>query len=214
MNHDDARGALGSYLLGALGPTERQAVDAHLTECTRCRDELSSYAGVPGLLSRLALDEASGATLLPPPSLLPSVLAAVERERRAGRARVLRWRTAAAGVSVAAVLAGAMSLTDGPTEAPERPLVAAAGVTASGTASFRSRPWGSEIRLQLQNLPSAASFTAYAVDSEGARTQVATWARTPGRTADVPGAVSLAPADVAGLVIQTDTGKRVLTLKS
>lgn len=214
MSHDDARGSLGSYLLGALGPAERQAVDAHLADCTRCRDELSSYAGVPGLLSRLDLAEVTGATLLPPPSLLPSLLAAVERERGADRRRVLRWCTAAAGVSVAAVLAGALSLTGGPTPASERSLVAAAGVTASGTASLRSRPWGTEIRLHLQDLPPADSFAAYAVDDAGARTPFATWARTPEREAEVPGAVRLAPAVVAGLVIETDAGEPVLSLES
>ena len=214
MSHDEVRSSLGSYLLGALGATERQAVDAHLADCSRCRDELSSYAGVPGLLSRLDLAEVTGATLLPPPSLLPSVLEAVERERGTQRSRVLRWRTAAAGVSVAAVLAGALSLTGGPTSAPERPLVAAAGVAASGTASLLTRPWGTEVRLRLRDLPAAASFTAYAVDSAGARTPVATWGSTPERAADVPGAVSLAPADVAGLIIETDAGEPVLTLKA
>ena len=214
MSHDDVRSSLGSYLLGALGPAERQAVDAHLADCARCRDELSSYAGVPGLLSRLDLAEVTGGTLLPPPSLLPSVLAAVERERRAGRVRVLRWRTAAAGVSVAAVLAGALSLTGGPASAPERPLVAAAGVTASGTAAFRPRPWGTEIHLQLRNLPPADSYTAYAVDKSGTRAPVATWGRTPERGAEVPGAVSLAPGDVARLVIETDAGEPVLSLNA
>ena len=214
MSHDEVRSSLGSYLLGALGPAERQAVDTHLRDCTRCRDELSSYAGVPGLLARLDLAEATGATLLPPPSLLPSVLAAVERERRAGRRRVLRWRTAAAGVSVAAVLAGALSLTGGPTFAPQRPLVAAAGVTASGTASLRSRPWGTEVRLQLQDLPPADGYTAYAVDSAGARTPVATWGPTPARAADVPGAVSLPPGAVARLIIETDAGDPVLSLEA
>ena len=178
MNHDDVRGSLGSYLLGALGPAERQAVDAHLAECTRCRDELFSYAGLPGLLSRLDLAEVTGRTLLPPPSLLPSVLAAVERERWADRRRILRWHTAAAGVSVAAVLAGALSLANGQTSVPARPLVAAAGVIASGTASLRPRPWGTEFYLQLQDLPPANAYTAYAVDGAGAMTPVATWGPT------------------------------------
>ena len=214
MNHDDARGSLGSYLLGALAPVERQAVDAHLATCTRCRDELSSHAGIPGLLSRLDIAEVTGATLLPPPSLLPSVLAAVERERGTERRGLLRWRATAAGVSIAAVLAGALSLVGGPTSAPERPLVAAAGVTASGTASLEGRPWGTEVHLQLQDLPPADSYTAYIVDTAGARTPVATWGRTPGRAAEVPGAVFLPRATVAHLIIETDAGAPVLSLEA
>lgn len=81
MSHEELRRSLASYVFGALGPEERRALHAHMAGCPGCRDELASYAGLPGLLSRLELSEATGASLLPPASLLPSVLAAVESER-------------------------------------------------------------------------------------------------------------------------------------
>ena len=56
--HEQCRQALGSYLVGALDPAERATVEAHLAGCPSCREELASYAGIPGLMSRLTLDEA------------------------------------------------------------------------------------------------------------------------------------------------------------
>lgn len=214
MSHEDLRSSLGSYLFGALTPAERRDVDAHLAECARCRDELSSYAALPGLLARLDLEEATGATLLPPPSLLPSVLAAVAREREAGRRRLVGWRAATAGLAAAATLTGVLAIAGEITSPPERPLVAAAGVASSGTVSLRSRPWGTEFHLRLHDLPAATGYTAYAVDSTGRRTSVASWGPTPERAADVPGAVPIAAAALARLVVETDTGGSVLCLET
>lgn len=214
MNHEDLKSSLGSYLLGALAPGERREVDAHLTACPRCREELSSYAALPGLLGRLDLEEVAGTTLLPPPSLLPTILAAVEREREVGRRKLLHWRAAAAGLVAAAAVTGILAVTGRPDSAPDRPLVAAAGVVSSGTVSLRSRPWGTELRLRLHDLPAAAGYTAYAVDSRGRRISVARWGPTPQRAADVPGAVPLPPAALASLVVETDSGVSILSLQT
>lgn len=213
MTHEQLRTSLGSYVLGALGPAERRELDAHLAGCPRCREELASYAAVPGLLSRLGLSEVTGGTLLPPPSLLPSVLAAVERERAAGSRRLSRWRLATAGLTAAAALAGVLALTGGPAApAAQRPLVAAAGVSSSGTVALQARPWGTEVHLRLQDLPTADGFAAYAVDRDGVRTLAATWGPTRGRRVEVPGATALAPAALSALVIETSHGAAVLSL--
>ncbi len=210
-DHEELRRSLGSYLLGALGPGQRREVDAHLAGCAACRNELAAYAALPGLLSRLDLAEATGGTLLPPPSLLPSVLAAVESER-AGRSRQLsRWRLTAAAVATAAALVGAFVLVSGPTPA-ERPLVTAAGSAASGSVALQPRPWGTELRLQLRDLPPADGYVAYTLDETGARTEAASWGPTPNGRADVPGASALAPERLAGLVVATRGGAELLVL--
>jgi len=213
-DHEELRRSLGSYLLGALGPGQRREVDAHLAGCAECREELLAYAALPGLLSRLDLAEATGGTLLPPPSLLPSVLAAVESER-AGRSRQLsRWRlTAAALATAAAVVGGLVLVSDpGPTAPAERPLVTAAGSAASGSVALQTRPWGTELRLQLRDLPPADGYVAYTLDRTGVRTQAASWGPTPNGRADVPGASALAPERLAGLVVATRGGTELLVL--
>ena len=211
-DHEELRRSLGSYLLGALGPGERREVDAHLAGCAPCREELVAYAALPGLLSRLDLAEATGGTLLPPPSLLPGVLADVESER-AGRSRQLsRWRLAAAALATAAALVGAVVLVSGPTPA-QRSLVTATGSAASGSVALHPRPWGTELRLRLRDLPPADGYVAYTLDPAGLRTQAASWGPTPNGRADVPGASALAPERLTGLVVATRGGAELLVLE-
>ena len=54
----EARVSLGVYVLGAIDPADRALVDAHLTTCRDCRDELAGLAGLPALLSRVSAEEA------------------------------------------------------------------------------------------------------------------------------------------------------------
>jgi hypothetical protein len=58
--------ALGAYVLGALEREERAGLEAHLGTCEVCREELDRLAPLPGLLSRLTLDEAEVLETPPP----------------------------------------------------------------------------------------------------------------------------------------------------
>ena len=78
----EARVSLGVYVLGAIDPADRALVDAHLTTCRDCRDELAGLAGLPALLSRVSAEEAFA-------------LAATTRRRR-GRPRTADGRAGAA----------------------------------------------------------------------------------------------------------------------
>src|SRR5580698_11564531 len=53
----EARPSLGVYVLGAIDPGERGLVDAHLTTCRDCRDELAGLASLPALLARVTPEE-------------------------------------------------------------------------------------------------------------------------------------------------------------
>ncbi len=54
----EARIALGVYVLGAIDPDERAAVDEHLDTCPRCRDELAEFMELPALLALVPSEEA------------------------------------------------------------------------------------------------------------------------------------------------------------
>ena len=54
----DIRQALGVYVVGAIDPAERAIVDAHLSHCQDCREELAGLAGLPALLGRVPLADA------------------------------------------------------------------------------------------------------------------------------------------------------------
>ena len=211
--YDATRLLLGSYLVGALEPTERDQVDRHLGGCADCRTELASYAGLPGLMARLTLEEASGTALATPPSLLPSTLAAVAAERSMATRHLHRWRTAAVSSGlVAAAAAAALALVlvlGGGSHVASLPMVAAAGTASTGSVSFTARPWGTELRLRLHGLPRTGTFTAWTTNADGTSTVAATWGATATGDADVTGATSLRPAQLADLRVTTDS-KRVL----
>ncbi len=106
----DIRQALGVYVVGAIDPAERAIVDAHLSWCQDCREELAGLAALPALLGRvpladaerLALDDAELRDLEEPPAeLLDSLLRQI-----AARRRVRRWRGLAAAAAAAIIAVG------------------------------------------------------------------------------------------------------------
>ena len=152
--------ALGAYVLGALEREERAGLEAHLEKCDICRKELDRLAPLPGLLSRLTVEEAevlettapgpaeldpaqaaSAEATLPlerPPRTEPAhssaplerALFAVARERR--RSRLMRAAALAAALVLAAVaLVGGPLLDDDGGNDPA-PLTAAASDFRTG----------------------------------------------------------------------------------
>lgn len=223
-DHDGARESLGAYVLGSLDGADRSRVDGHLAGCQPCRDELASYAALPGLMSRLSAEEVLTDLLAPPGSLLPHTLARVEQQRASSEQLLRRWRGAALGVTavaaaLAAVLALPVSLSSAPNSARTtvagRQLVAAqpggTAVQAAGLAELETRPWGTQLRLTLHDLPRQGTFTAWAVDAHGNRTPAATWRATTSGTAQVTGASALDPASLIRLEVLNGDGRSVLT---
>jgi predicted anti-sigma-YlaC factor YlaD len=212
IENDELKRSLGSYLMGALDPTERRAVEVHLQTCEACRGELASYAGLPGLLSRLSREEAMSEALLPPPSLLPAVLRAVEAQRTAQVTRLRRWRAAGAAGLVAAA-AAAVVLIDLPQTGPSRTSLAPlAGAVSSGDVALEAKPWGTALHLRVR-VPNATSYVAWAVDAAGTRTVAATWGRTAKGRMDVDGATALRGQELRTILVTTGSGTPLLTLR-
>jgi len=219
--HGDMRMLLGCYVLGSLDPAERSQLEAHLPGCAECRSELASYAGLPGLMSRLSPAEAAGPALASPATLLSGVLAAARAERAAERAasrrRLRRWRTSAMGAAgLAAAAAAAAIVAVLPAQpAASRTLAATAGGTSTGHVSYTRRPWGTQIHLVLAGLPRTGTFTAWTVGRDsGAPSIAATWSATPTGHADVTGATGLPTGGLTELRIATTDGKVLLTAPS
>lgn len=213
--HEQLRRDLGSYVVGALDPSDRARLEEHLATCAECREELASYAGIPGLMSRLSLDEVLDHSLLPAPSLLPRLLDAVEQERRADRHRLRRWRLAAAGLAATAAASAALFVAPAQLgDQPTQRLVATAGSSATGAVALASRDWGTSVELTVAGLPPAGSYVAWAEDPAGGRTAVASWGPTDDGRAAVTGATALDPQAVRSLSVETDDGRRLLSLQS
>lgn len=210
--HEELQRSLGSYVLGALDAGERAAVEAHLPGCPACTRELASYAGLPALLSRVPLEQAVSGPPEPPTSVLPGLLAAVQREQRGRDRRLRRWQTAAGGLAAAAALAVGVTVTPQVLDGSEdRRLLATSAPTAAGTVELAARPWGTAVRLRLEGLPDRGPYTAWATDTAGTRTAVATWGGTVSGQVDVTGATSLPLDAVRRISVANDEDTQVLT---
>ena len=119
---DEIRLALGVYVLGAIDPAERAIVDAHLTHCQECREELAGLAGLPALLGRvplqdverLALDDTEVRDLEEPPAeLLDSLLGRISTRRRARRWRGVVAAAAAAVIAIGGGIGGGILISQG-----------------------------------------------------------------------------------------------------
>lgn len=73
-DHDAQQEVLGAYLLGALPPDERAAMERHLSDCETCAEEAERL--------QIAVDVLPGAVPIvqPPPELRSRIMAVVESE--------------------------------------------------------------------------------------------------------------------------------------
>jgi Putative zinc-finger len=175
------REELGGYLLGALEPAERAAVERHLASCPACAAEHARLAALPGLL-----EQAEGLEIPAPPAAVEElVLDQIALERGAGRtaprrrlrrrlrpglpAWLTRGRALAAG-TVAGVALGALvtALVAGGGDEPPAPRSYALVLHGDGSAQARAelspQRGGTQVHLWVRGLPSGD--TVYEVRCE------------------------------------------------
>ena len=190
----DARPSLGVYVLGAIEPAERSLVDAHLTTCRDCRDELAGLAGLPALLARVNPDEISRICAddtvrtvtedRPPEELIGTVLDLAEARRRRTRWRFLA--SAAAVVVIAGGLFGGLASTGTSTQIVKVPVaggpvnwetVQATSKISQATASvsYAHQQWGEAFKVLADRIPVGTTCQLWVVHPDGTRTQVASW---------------------------------------
>src|ERR1700735_675391 len=110
----ELRPALGVYLLGAISPADRSAVEHHLARCADCRTELAGLAALPGRLgsvpasdmARLAGDEHGGAGRGEHPRDVP-LQTLLDRSARIRRR--LRWRRLGAAPAAGGIGGGGVA---------------------------------------------------------------------------------------------------------
>jgi anti-sigma factor RsiW len=233
----DIRHALGVYVLGAIDPAERSVVDAHLSTCPECREELAGLAGLPALLRRIPVgeaqqladddvDELPGAGLagaeVPSEEMLRSLLARTTRARQARRWRGL---AAAAAVVLVAGVAGAAgwSATHDSEGDADSSAVAAHFTSATATnpathvaatVRYAAKDWGTVLDTQVKNVPTGARCQLVVTDSSGHSTVVGGWT-TSYDEAGVwyPGSAPIALDSVRSFEI-TSQGKVLVTVRA
>jgi anti-sigma factor RsiW len=194
----EARIALGVYVLGAIDPGERAAVDAHLDTCPECRAELAEFMDLPGLLALVPSDEAialADGPLPGDPPLLPPV-AFLARPRDAAPLDAISQETRP------------MEVLPFPVPAQAEP-PAEAGATAPGPRPANVVDLAAA-RRRRRGLASIAAVAAAAVVIGGASFGGAKLAASPAPAAVSQGLTQpdqLHPAGAPNGVWQTVTGR-------
>jgi Putative zinc-finger len=178
-----ARIELGAYLLGTIGPADRDRVDAHLASCGRCREELASLAGLPALLRRVTDSEARLGTEQPteklPDAMLTSLVRRAARVRRRHRAVAAATAVAlAAGTAAAAVAAVQPARpVPGDTGLAQATTVRSASRVTGAQAAIRyaPRPWGTELEARITGVHRGTRCQLWVTSTNGRRIEAGGW---------------------------------------
>ena len=236
MECPEARISLGVYVLGAIDPAERAQVDAHLTTCRDCRDELAGLAGLPALLSRVSMEEAIALadTEEPPAAVVdeapkpPRELLATVLDLTAARRRRRRWLEAGLGVAAALVIAagvfGGLRIGSTPAQQPSSaqsglyvgppngPMQTVTGKSGDMTAtvSYSAMGWGTQLDTKVTGIPVGTNCQLWVIDSSGNRYLAGNW-DTDNLEGNVwyPGSVGLPAKDVAGFQVTVGHGQPI-----
>jgi putative zinc finger protein len=177
------RELLGVYVVGAIEPDERAAVDAHLSQCYECREELAGLAPLPALLHRVPLGDAERILLAsqppadvaePSPEMLNSLLRQVGAKRRTRRFRGLF--TAAAAVLVA--VGGAAAVAEAIAPHHHQQVIETATATKgalSATVRYGESSWGTHMSVQVSGFKRWTACEFYVMTKDGRRILAGGW---------------------------------------
>ncbi len=209
------REELGAYVLGGLGPGERRAVDAHLAECQRCRDELARLSVLPGVLDRLTAEEVLEDLTSVPETVRPQLASQLAAAGQGLHRQVRRWRaaTAAATLAAAAAAAALLVVDPAPTETVRVAVVpvAADAAQVEGTVAAFAWEWGTTVEVDLASLPARERYTIWVVDVDDEWIAAGTWGPTDDETARVRSATAVPTPRVARVEVHGDDGSSLLT---
>jgi hypothetical protein len=210
----DATLALGGYVVGALDPRERADVEAHLARCPACRDELAILAPLPGLMSRLTVDEAvSGPPPLDPAvnggAMLERLLTAASRDRRVAAHR--RWLAVAAAAAVIAGGTTAGVAIHHSMSATHWQQVSAQADGVHMRVDIQPASTGTSMQLWLRGVRSGERCQLIAVADDGSQDIAGSWEATYSGTARIRGTTSITRAHLTRLVIRTYDGTTLVS---
>ncbi|MEU1202770.1 zf-HC2 domain-containing protein [Streptomyces sp. NPDC005813] len=197
---------LGAYVLGALSPGERSALERHLADCADCKEELVLLAPLPGLLRHTPLGEvhegdrsAVGGSAPPPPRT---------------RLGAVRRRTVLVVTALLAAVVCALVVVPLPGDEP-RAGGPPGAVTLSNTdpethvrasVALAAEAWGTSMDVTLSHLPPGRICRLVVRSHEGRTETSGTWSTDYGGSSGrIPAATSISPQDIDSMEVVTDT---------
>jgi hypothetical protein len=174
-----------------------------------CRDELAMLAPLPGLMSRLTVDEAVSG---PPPvddAMLERLLASASRDRRVAAHR--RWLAVAAA---AAVIAGGTTTGVAIHQSMTATHWQHVSAQANGVhmkVDIEPASTGTSMQLWLRGVQSGERCRLIAVADDGTQDIAGSWEATYSGTATIRGTTSIPREHLRRLVIRTYDGTTLVS---
>lgn len=198
---------LGAYVLHALEPDDAEIVQAHVSGCPTCREEVCSLAGTASVLARLTLQDIE--QLYPPDQAEDGAAAARPRRRR------LAVAAAAAVLIAAGTLGGVRVLGGGPGPPPPGTVQVVDPTThVRAAVTVTGRRSGTHLHLSLAGAgayPSGwCSLVAHSRD--GRSETAATWVADSKGDANVDGATAIPAGQLTELDVITAGGVRLVRI--
>lgn len=210
------RHLLGVYLLGAIEPAGRAAVDRHLAQCAECRNELAGLAGLPAMLSRVPAADVYQPGEPVPAASQPAGPGRPGLSRLLGRTatdrRARRWRELILAVVVvvlaAALGAGVQHVLYPPARPGPQPgswlAVSARNeqTLASATVAYSARGWGTALDVRVRQVPVGTTCQLWVTNQSGQHAEAGGWTIVRDtQRAWYPASTSFAPSALRGFVI-------------
>lgn len=211
---------VAAYSLGLLDRKDREDFEVHLAGCHSCMAELSEFSAMADLFADL------GPVTVEPEEPDESSLAHLVARRAAARRRQT-WLAVAAGI---ALLAGGVAVGLGlaPHKTPTPVALQLTGQRHSstglagvhGVVGLVSKPWGTQVTLELSKVRGPLDCQLIAVSEGGLRRVMVGW-RVPAVGYGVPGhpaplliqgGTSIPKRDLSEIVIQVVHGPTLLTI--
>jgi Putative zinc-finger len=216
---------VGAYAMGLLEDPDRLAFEDHLAGCPSCAAEIAQLSPMADLLRGIEPVEAPAEE--PPGATVTDLL----HRRVVAQRRRTRWQAALGAAAGIALIAGGIGIgvatntsggSSGSTVTVTGQLHSATDALtgAAGTVGLVSKPWGTQITLDLSKVRGPLECELVAVSTTGERRVVMGWL-VPAAGYGVPdhpahliieGGTSIPMADLANLTVDIVNGRTLLTI--
>lgn len=241
MNESDYRTLLGGYVSNILDNDERTMVEAHLSDCADCRQELAGLSDAADRLTRLARSGAGAREELPDIALLEAegsrlhsdlVLTRTLRAVRSEQARRRRPRLVAAAATVAVLLvgggvAGAViegrnpQATSSTAQAPDGHTFTAHDATTGVHIRVTVTPQKagfSRLNARITDEPADAHCQLIAISDSGQREIASSWAvgqhGSGSAGTQVTGSVAIPTTKIRNIEVRTLSGSHIVSVST
>jgi Putative zinc-finger len=193
---------VGAYAMGLLEEPDRQAFEDHLAGCSTCAVEIAQLSPMAGLLR--GIDPVQAPAEEPPGATVTDLLS----RRAAAQRHRTRWQAALGAAAGIALIAGGVGIgvatassggSAGSTVTVTGQLHSATDALTgvAGTVGLVSKPWGTQVTMDLSNVSGPLECQLIAVAQNGEQRVVMGWL--------VPAAGYGIPAHPAHLVLEGGT---------